>query len=844
MPPSNVLNEMLQSLGRLSTSPVKQEMVTLLQEWAEYFGASVADLKDKIGAWAGQLYVLLDGPDRKTELELLALARLNPLLGITLILSALPGTASRCALRWFTSFFVEQGKDSELPGWTIKRLPAPAPGGPKYLILSDAHRDLVSDYKGKLTIGSIDHFRSNAQLYSDVLAHAITNHYTVIEAGDCEELWYVGDLAGYPTQPDGTLDVAKHLSDIVHDHQAIYDQLCALDADGRYIRIQGNHDSFVRYNDTDDSVGQVLRTTMQNPAFTVYDGCMIEGIKTMMEPDVLGLLRDAASLAASGKAEQLGERLLRGRLGLDSGAYTDTCKMLIAHGHQWDFWNSAENEILGLLITNTVAIFVDQHMDPFLDLRGISWAGNPLIDFGDLFTRLPIFNSWLDKQAAVRFAHQVQHMPNHDRVLQDSVVFSESLVALWAGFGMALNWRAPDGKVVTAEDSRKELDLRTHTGIAEYLGRHHFHHICIGHTHNPQSQPFLTLTNLGDLIPPLKPLTGLLQRLLPGFLQPQFKTTYFNSGTGGWMEGVIWAIRIDGDGQAHLIYWTQNSKAPELMDWELTALDNDVKQHLREGLALALQLPVNELNQHVENLVKLIRQRLIDLKIAVEEQVAVFAQAVAAPIHLLALALMDKARSVIRRYGLFELSQEIRNGARQAIDKALDELNRRLLDVRTFMHDVMLSVKRRALRGFVLDTDVDYYIATLEISDPAKLSLNRFASILRAMGTVEDAVLHVAGLAFAGFNEFPSSLPFFSSMAASLNPAARLRDSAAPVLQSLLSTLWMYPPFNEPITIRGVAVRSTFKLDGSQIKLIVALSKAGGPVPQRDPDAPAAPAVA
>ena len=196
--------------------------------------------------------------------------------------------------------------------------------------------------------------------------------------------------------------------------------------------------------------------------------------------------------------EQLGHpggflaNVLRGRLGMDSGDYSIDTRMLVTHGHHFDFWNCPENQILGLLIANSVGMFiVDRNIDPFLDIRGIALQGNPYIDFADAFAGWPVFNSWVSHDPSVRFAHQVQHMPNLDRQLIDSIMFSETRAALIGTFGIALNYTEPaeeeeeddddddddeegeeEGEenavtVVTPGDSREAL-CSGEIGLAEY----------------------------------------------------------------------------------------------------------------------------------------------------------------------------------------------------------------------------------------------------------------------------------------------------------------------------------------------------------------------------------------
>jgi hypothetical protein len=116
----------------------------------------------------------------------------------------------------------------------------------------------------------------------------------------------------------------------------------------------------------------------------------------------------------------------------------------------------------------------------------------------------------------------------------------------------------------------------------------------IGHTHYPQSQPYLPLGRvLMRLFPQLGPaadrvfgslrLLNPLVRLSSGdasnesgsqllrrVLDSAFKSRYFNSGVSGWHDGVIYAIEITTEGQARLLYFTDEGSEPHEMDWELT----------------------------------------------------------------------------------------------------------------------------------------------------------------------------------------------------------------------------------------------------------------------------------
>ena len=147
----------------------------------------------------------LSSPNRRDELALVEAASRNPLLGITLVLEALPTIAKREPQRIWGLIFAEQTADGgNSAGWNIKyNLPAPreATGGDdlgvKYLIVSDLHRDAASDDVGILETGSIDHFTANATLYGRILDFVKDEGHILIEGGDCEELWFVRDADDY-----------------------------------------------------------------------------------------------------------------------------------------------------------------------------------------------------------------------------------------------------------------------------------------------------------------------------------------------------------------------------------------------------------------------------------------------------------------------------------------------------------------------------------------------------------------------------------------------------------------------------------------------------------------------
>ncbi len=854
MPTSSPLTDILQSFDLLMTSSGQpgSQLDALLEQWEAFFAplsSSTPLTQAEIDQWQTQVNQILATPDRQAEMALIAAANTNYRLGMALVVATIPAVMKRQGLSWWNQLFAEQAGDGKVPGWNIKYLPKPGPGvggapGTKYLIFSDVHRDAASDDLGVLEFGSIDHFKKNATLYENLLDWAIAdNGYTVIEAGDCEELWFMRSAADYPKKPDNTPDIAAKLGEIVDTHSAVYDRLCVLHSRGQYFRIQGNHDSFLKDDGADTSVGDVMRERMQRQTqaqinagapvvpFVIYDACVIENVRTMTEKAALSLLTEVADLVAGNSTPaQYVQSLLQGRLGLDSTDYDGArSNLLICHGHQFDFWNCPANEILGMLIANTVGVKVDTLMDPFIDARGIAWQGSPLFDFGDFLAGVPVLNSWPDKQAAVRFAHQIQHMDNSARVLNDNVMFYESVAALYGAFGMALNFTDAAGNVITPAQSRAQLTLLNPLDLATYLSRHHMHQICIGHTHAPHSQPYLTLKNIGGLCPPLWPITTALRIVLPNMLQPQIKTNYFNSGTVGWMEGVAWAIEVDTTGQARLVYWTENSIGPEYMDWELQPMPAATRQKLLAGMGKILATPYTVVEQGVDTVLAKLTTQLDQLNISARAIKDGLTEATVLPMHAIAAALMtppsfyeDQAKAA-RSWIL----KEVHGPAQQLQDK-IDEGVRSLKDelekLRGFSLDILLSVKRRALSGFDAASALETFEITAPITAAARTTLLNFGQMYKDAGQAAGEALHYAGLAFSIFDQFPRNMPFFATMSEPQHAQARLFSAEAPVLQALLATLSMYPPSGHDSTVSGVKITSVFSVQDKTVKLRVAIA--------------------
>jgi UDP-2,3-diacylglucosamine pyrophosphatase LpxH len=876
---SMVLDEAADALETLLADPRNTAGIFIdkANEWKAFIGGlsstnysrqQLEALRDKARSASGK-------SDMEAKLEILKAIKGDPMLGVMLIIATIPTVALRQNPFWWGLQFAEQISSTQIalsgpvddpanytgPSWTIKQLPAPT-ANRKYLIFSDIHRDSEPDYKPPFEGGATDHFLANSKLYLHCLNYAEANGFTVIEGGDCEELWFIGDR--YP-ETSGKLDPLKKLQECFRDYKAIFDKLAALHAAGRYFRIQGNHDSFIK----EPAIMDELKTRMApgNPdSFIVYDACVIPGVKRMTDHGALsklGILATAgASLATKAQAEtDLLDSLSKGWLGMDSNDYTEKCSFLICHGHQFDFWNNPDNELLGMMIANTLGVTADQLMDPLLDAKGIALQGNPFIDFQDILASLIGFNSFPARQPSIRFAHDVQHRANSQRLVLDDIMFSETIPTLWGGLMLALNETNEDGTFVKSPStSRAELNLVNPLDVWKYLDRHSFNHVCLGHTHNPQSQPYITLQNLAGLVPIAGGLLGKMTNLLPFNDFARLKTGYFNSGTAGWMEGVIWAIEIDATGQARLVYWVDDLAGitvsqgeprikPQYMDWELTPFDSTDKPKLNQAISQALGTAYQTASQPVQA----VRDAMIEMIEKAQGSIAdldkMFQDFMVLPTQFLGGALMqghdllEDLKKLDRVYRLLEIEPWESLGLGDASDTIRQQIDGKLQTMRDFSADVLMSVKRRAMQGFPpgtqesislklpvppgVDTAIKAFATgILPIIESQLKAFDPARSAQEALKTASEAANHAAALIYSVVGDFPRSMPFFSQMSDVLDPTIRARASAHPMMNTMFSTLWMYPFAGTHVDIGDkVRITSNFVLTKGLATLTVTLAK-------------------
>ena len=366
--------------------------------------------------------------DQESEFLLIQIGRNFPLgilfalVGAMVNMGRLAVDTARDPAIWNHLLFRSIEEDNAL---RVKRLPPPG-NGHKYLIFSDVHRDAGSDDRGRITFGSIDHFSVHKQLYLDLLNWADSDGYTVIEAGDGEELWFIRDFETFQGP-------AALLDEVISTHQPIYSKQADMYKRGRFYRVIGNHDSYLR----DQPVFDVIAAQFDQPnadgeAFQIYDHLIIPEVLTMND-GLFDLVLDLFANTPEERRDKLNQRLVQqtqGRIGLDSAVYTNTKPLIVTHGHQWDFWNCDRNNLVGKLFANSIGVPVDMLLDPFIDIGGVQGNGNISINFAELLAGLPVANNFTAHEPSRKFAHKIQHQSDTERLLIDDIFYWETLTAL------------------------------------------------------------------------------------------------------------------------------------------------------------------------------------------------------------------------------------------------------------------------------------------------------------------------------------------------------------------------------------------------------------------------------
>jgi hypothetical protein len=419
----------------------------------------------------------------------------------------------------------------------IEKLDPPG-NGLRYMIFSDLHRDAPADVVDP-RLWDVSHFSANGEMYLRILEWCDGEGYTVIENGDCEELWYAPTIVRRQS-------VDQRAQDILSLHSTVYAKLASLHAAGRYYRTRGNHDSWWLEGDPS-------RTAALDAAFggslPIHDALVIPDVKTM-EEDYLRLAWDFANaFPGTPTTQQVIDFLLeRIPLGLSPDRYTMHKPLFVLHGHQFDFWNCDEHNFLGKAVTNGLGVPADG-LDSLPDyLKGIDLWGNPVVKFADVIAERTGEPNWPSEDLARRMARAWEFTEETERRLVDSPVYCETLAAL-ATFLL----RGDGGKPPQVQ-------------------------IAIGHTHRPDSRPYLNASALRGVPEAVKSAVE------------NVKVNYYNSGTSSWWEGIIWATEILETGQARLVYWDRQSCEPQPMSWELHAPKIDWQADIGEIGALLRRL--------------------------------------------------------------------------------------------------------------------------------------------------------------------------------------------------------------------------------------------------------------
>ena len=402
----------------------------------------------------------------------------------------------------------------------IHTLPSPMEGKCQYVIFSDVHRDAPDDRVDE-DFFDLSHFSKNRDLFLRALRYYRDRGHLVVENGDCEELWVVPSVQKHA----GVRARAERI--IARDgiHHEVYELLAALHAQGLYFRTRGNHDDFWTLAPENEKILRDTWFTGGPVPFQVWDALIIPGVLTM-EDDYLGVLkkiRTAKKRKEPVDVEELADLI---PVGLTPERYRERKPLFIMHGHQTDFWNCDEHNEIGKILANSIGVVMDGMTTFPYHLRGIDFGGNPVVKFEDLMLKIPQVENWLPPDAAKRLSRQIEQAVTGRKIV-DSVYYCETLTA-----ALALALKYPGAK-----------------GLLQVQ-------ILVGHTHWPQSRPHL---HLGKVEVP-----GLQKEVAI-----KLPTCYYNGGTCGWWEGVLWGVEITAYGQPKLFYWERNSQEPNYMPWEL-----------------------------------------------------------------------------------------------------------------------------------------------------------------------------------------------------------------------------------------------------------------------------------
>jgi hypothetical protein len=427
----------------------------------------------------------------------------------------------------------------------IHTLPSPIKDKCQYVIFSDVHRDASDDLVDP-DFFDLSHFSKNRDLFLRGLRYYRKRGHIVIENGDCEELCMVPSVkkhAGVKARAEGIIAAAGI-------HHEVYEMLSALHREGRYFRTRGNHDQFWTLAPENEKILREAWFSAGPVPFQIWDALIIPEVLTM-EDDYLGILKRIRAAKKRKEPVDVGELADLIPVGLSPERYRERKPLFIMHGHQTDFWNCDEHSEIGKILANSIGVIMDGMTTFPYHLRGIDLCGNPIVKFEDLLIKIPQVENWLPPDSARRLSRQIEQAEGSRKIV-DTIYYSETLTA-----ALAFALKYPGSKGLTQVQ------------------------VLAGHTHWPQSRPHLYLGQLE--VPGLQ--KGVAIKL---------PVPYFNSGTCGWWEGVLWGVEVTDYGQPKLFYWDQNSQEPNYMPWELHGSMPKHVERFREKVKIFLAKCFNQ----------------------------------------------------------------------------------------------------------------------------------------------------------------------------------------------------------------------------------------------------------
>ena len=525
--------------------------------------------------------------------------------------------------------------------------------------------------------------------------------------------------------------------------------------------------------------------------------------------------------------------------------------MLVTHGHQFDPYNCPENELLGMLIANTVGTFADQQADPFLDLRGIAMNGNPLVDFGEMLSARP--SSTAGRTSNRRLSSRTTSSTCRTRSGGSSTASSTRRPSPRCSgcYGLSIDHVDAQGTTISSGGNARRHEPHRRESHPD-LHRTPPRPSPVPRPHPQPAQSTLRRDAQFHAVHPRRRLADHRRarayrerregcrhagrcagKLLDA--EPLLKTNYFNSGTVGWMQGVIWAIEIDATGQARLVFWTEKSHigkdsgrmrdttdtGPETMDWELTVMDPNLKQALPAAARDALPNLVSAVDQEVGNVLKGFTDEVARYRTSTEEYLDSVERRLSVPLEAIGASIAKGGSTVATSAAV--VLEVVRAGEKDAADMLLKAGEK----AHDFLLDVFTTIKARTLGQGNSGLPTQHFSIAAEISSELAGRLGAMRELLlnsRPALVRQDEALHIGGMSLGVFELFPRNWPFFGGIGGTQRAERFLNDIPDPSGKMVLLLLPFFPPNGRSLEIGSDRLTSSFTLEGNRIALEVTIS--------------------